>query len=192
MTGHRVGVDQQDRLALAGLEGRGQVGRDGRLADAALRVEDGDQRGAVAPGFVAGLTGGEHRTAAVVDGLTADAHRLDAPADRVGRVRPGEVFVARAVVLGGMALVVLGGDDGECGDRLTGPTERAVEGIVLVRIDLAVEDRHGDVPSAVEERLELERCIDTDRLEPGHGQLRADRVGLVWGQGDDDRVSGHG
>ena len=43
VAGHGVGVDEQDRLALAGLERGGEVRGDGRLADAALRVEDGDR-----------------------------------------------------------------------------------------------------------------------------------------------------
>ena len=53
VAGDRVGVDQQDGLALAGLEGGGEVGRDGRLADAALRVEHGDRssRGGPATGL---------------------------------------------------------------------------------------------------------------------------------------------
>ena len=37
--------------------------------------------------------------AAVVDGLAADAHGLDPPADRIGRVGPREVLVAGAVVV---------------------------------------------------------------------------------------------
>ena len=91
VTGHGVGIDEQDRLALADLERRREVGRDGRLADAALRVEDRDRRGAAMPAAeVAAL---EDRAAAVVDGLAPDAHRLDPPADRVGRVGPREVFV---------------------------------------------------------------------------------------------------
>ena len=42
VAGHGVGVDEQDPLAVVELERGGEVRRDGRLADAALRVEDGD------------------------------------------------------------------------------------------------------------------------------------------------------
>ena len=96
VAGHGVGVDEQDALALADLERGGEVRRDGRLADAALRVEHGDDGRAAGPavgGHVAAL---EDRARAVVDGLAADAHRLDAPAQRLGGVGPGEVLVLDA------------------------------------------------------------------------------------------------
>ena len=44
VAGDRVGVDQQDLLAAAELERRREVRGDRRLADAALRVEDRDDR----------------------------------------------------------------------------------------------------------------------------------------------------
>ena len=47
--GDRVGVDQQDLLALPELERGGQVGGDRCLPDAAFRVEDRDDRGPAPP-----------------------------------------------------------------------------------------------------------------------------------------------
>ena len=81
---------------LADLEGGGEVGRDGRLADAALRVEHGDDRRPAGPAVGGDVAALEDRPGAVVDGLAADAHRLDAPAQRLGRVGAGEVLVLDA------------------------------------------------------------------------------------------------
>ena len=52
VAGHRVGVDEQDGLALPHLERGGEVGRDRGLADATLGVEDRDGRGTPAPAVV--------------------------------------------------------------------------------------------------------------------------------------------
>src|SRR6478752_2415938 len=96
VAGHGVGIDEQDRLALARLDGGSEVGGDRRLADPALGVEHGYGRRAPVPGAGSEVAALEDRPAAVVDGLAPDAHRLDAPAARIGGVGAGEVLVARA------------------------------------------------------------------------------------------------
>ena len=93
MAGDGIGVDEEDPLVLAQLEGSREIGCDRRLADAALRIEYGNDGRAARPVAEVDPGGLEDRPAAVVDGLGADAHGLDAPAQRFGRVRPGEVLV---------------------------------------------------------------------------------------------------
>ena len=101
-----VSVNEQDALVLAELERRREVGRDRGLAYAALRAEDGHDRRPPRP--VAELDAGrlQDRAAAVVDGLRADAHRLDAPANGLGGVRSREVLVVdrRLRDVGGQAV----------------------------------------------------------------------------------------
>src|SRR5215207_1799240 len=65
--GDGVGIDQKDGLAPPDLKGRGEVRRHGRLADAALRIEDRDGRGAAVP--MADVAALEDRATAIVDGL---------------------------------------------------------------------------------------------------------------------------
>jgi hypothetical protein len=100
--GDGVGVDQEDLLALPDLERGRQVRGDRCLPDAALRVEDRDDRRAVAPQVgIERVIAHEDRAAAVVDGVAADAHRLDAPAHRLGGVGAGQVLVVGTGVVGG-------------------------------------------------------------------------------------------
>ena len=85
VAGHRVGVDQQHPLTAPDLERRGEVHRDRRLADAALRIEYRDDRRPLRPGRRVETTIGlDDRTLAVVDRLRPDEHRLDPPAQGVG------------------------------------------------------------------------------------------------------------
>ncbi len=114
----------------------------------------------------------EDRAAAVVDGLAPDAHRFDPPADRVGRVGPGEVLVER--VARGQRRQALEGarrDDGQSRDRPTGAGQDGVVVRGLVGIDLAIEDGQGDVAPNVERLLELTWILDLDDLEAGREQL---------------------
>ena len=85
----RVGVEEQDLLALVELERRGEVRRDGRLADAALRVEDRDDGRPARQSPISDRAALDDRAGAVVDGHRPDAHRLDPPAERRRRSRAG-------------------------------------------------------------------------------------------------------
>jgi hypothetical protein len=133
----------------------------------------------------------QDRTAAVVDGFAPDDHGLDAPADGVGGVWTGQVFVAGTVVLGREPLVFARGDHGQGKDGPSAFAQRRREGFGIVLIELAVQDGQRDVAAAVEQGLELEWRVDGDGLEPGSGQLGANGIGLVGWKGDDNRGSGH-
>ena len=61
-----------------------------------------------------------------------------------------------------------------------------------VEVALAVEDRDGDVAADREERLELDRTRDRDRVEARHPQLGDHGALLRRREGDDDGRSGHG
>ncbi len=176
VTGHRVGVDEQDGLALVDLEGAGEVRRDGRLADAALRIEDGDDRRAPGPAVGLDRSALEDRPAAVVDGLAADEHRLDAPAERLGGVGPGEVLVLDGTThrLAGQPIEGARRDDHE---RRDGAAALAQERVVLerlVEVGLAVQDGDADVATIHQEGFELLRLRDRDDLESGRAQLSGD------------------
>ena len=191
VTGHRVGVDEEDLLALPDLEGGGEVHGDRRLPDAALRVEDRDDRRALAPQVGIERTGAEDRAAAVVDGEAADAHRLDAPAHRLGGVGTRQVLVvgpgcARIEALEGALR-----DDHEARDRLFLVVEDRVVLERLVKVRLAVEDGDGDVAPLGEDGFELVRPADDDRLEPRLAQLGRDRCGLGGRKRDGDCGTRH-
>ena len=174
------------------LEGRGEVRRDGRLADPTLGIEDRDRHRPAAPGVDADGAALEDRAAAVVDGCLTDAHRLRSPADGIGRIGPGEVLVATFVVgHGGESFEDPLGDDVERGDATTRIREGSCVGPRFVIVDLAVQDGQGDVPASIQGRLELVRAIDGDDFEARAQQLCTDRVGLGLGQCDDDRRAGH-
>ena len=135
----------------------------------------------------------EDRAAAVVDGLAPDAHRLDPPADRVGRVGPREVFVERVGLWpAAQALEGARRDDGQGRDRPPGAGEHGVVGLGLGGIDLAIEDGQGDVATDVERLLELARRLDLDDLETGREQLGGDGRRLAEREGDGDGGTGHG
>ena len=159
VAGDGVGVDQQDRLALAGLECRGEVRGDGRLADAALRVEDRDRRGPRVPAGRA--TSPPWRTGPLPSStvVAPDAHRLDAPADRVGRVGASEVFVvaSRPGASRRAARSARGETTVRAGIGRACVLEDDLERDGPVDIDLAVEDRQPDVAPILERLLELAR-----------------------------------
>jgi hypothetical protein len=136
-----------------------------------LGVEDRDQGRAPVQSVLTFRPGLEHRSAAVVDGLASNAHRLDAPADRIGRVQSGEVFVARALVRGRQALEVASRDDGQSGDLAAVLEQGPLEGIDLVLVDLAIEDDHRDIAPAIEDGLQFDRSIDGDDLKAGQRKL---------------------
>jgi hypothetical protein len=94
VAGDRVRIHEQDALAAVQLERRGEAHGDRRLADPALRVEDGDDRRLVLPVADLDVVRLDDRPGTVIDRDRADAHRLDAPAKRVDGVRPGEELVA--------------------------------------------------------------------------------------------------
>jgi hypothetical protein len=136
--------------------------------------------------------GAEDRPAAVIDGVAADAHGLDAPAHRLGGVGARQVFV---VVPGSAGIEALEGalrDDHEGRDRLFLVVEDRVVLERLVEVRLAVEDRDGDVAPLGEDGFELVRPADGDRLEPRLAQLGRDRRGLGCGKRDGDCGTRHG
>ena len=95
---------------------------------------------------------------AVVDGLAADAHRLDPPAQRLGGVGAGEVFVLDAAARTRAELVERPGrHDHERRDRPAAVAQETVELERSVEVGLAVKDRDRDVACAGQERLELVR-----------------------------------
>ena len=107
VSGDGVGVEQQHPLAAVDLQCGGQVERDGRLAHATLGIEHGDDRRPLGPGMrVQAMVGFDDRADPMVDRLGANEHRLDSPAQRVCRIRPGEVLVVErcAHSVGGEAL----------------------------------------------------------------------------------------
>ena len=159
MAGHGVGVDEQDALPAPDLEGGGQVHGDRGLADAALRVEHGHDRrplGAAA-GRADALVRLDDRAFPVVDGLGSDEHRLDPPAERFGRVGPGEVLVVQAGLadLTGQLLERPRRNDHEGRDVPAVLVEERIELDRLVEVALAVEHREGELAARVEERGEL-------------------------------------
>ena len=116
------------------------------------------------------------RPAAVVDGVGPDEHGLDAPAERLGRVGPGEVLVVERGLGDGRGQPVerAGRDDHEGRDR---PPVLVEQGVVLERgpeVALPVEDGHRDIGARVEEGFHLVGRVDRDDLEPGPVQLRGD------------------
>ncbi len=179
VTGHGVGIDEQDRLVLPHLERGGEVGRHRGLADAALRVEDGDGRGTSAPARQADLAAVQDRTAAVIDGLASDAHRLDPPADRIGGERSGEVLVVRvADIEAGVVLERSRRDDGEGRDRVFRIVDDGFEGTRLGLVDLAVEHGQGDCRAGSRRLAEIGRIDHLDDVEAGTRELSADRCGF--------------
>ena len=189
VAGHGVGVDEQDLLVAMDLERRREVGRDGRLADAALRVEDRDDGRPARPVAHLHRAALDDRAGAVVDGHRADAHRLDPPADRVGGVGAGEELVGRV-----RAEHPVDRARRHDHQRRDLPLALVEEPVVLergVEVGLAVEDRDRDVVAVLEERLELVGRADGDRLEARAAELLGDDSALRHGQCDDDRRSRH-
>ncbi len=193
MAGHGVRVDQEDGAAHRDERGR-EVDGDGRLAHAALRVEDAQHLAPPRPAVGGQGARLDHRAAAVIDGHLADQHRLDPPAERLRRVGPGEV------------LVVCPGAPRRAGEPIERPRRhdhqgrdvapRHVEELVvlqrLVEVALAVEDRDAHVMSARQERFEVGRAPDRNRVEVGFAQHVNDVLALVVGQCDRDRGTCHG
>ena len=142
----------------------------------------------------------EDRAGAVVDGLAADAHRLDPPAERLGGVGPGEVLVldvARASEPSWSR--ARWRDDHERRDGPAGVAQQRVVLERLVEVGLAVEDRDRDVAAARQERLELVGVADGRDREAGVAQLGGDRGGLArpagrrrWPVGPRSQPSGLG
>ena len=192
VAGHGVGVDEQDPLAVVELEGGREARRDGRLADAALRIEDRDDRRALLP--IAHLGGRlDDRAGAVVDRDRADAHRLDAPAERLRGVRPGEELVLdhRPRRADGQAVE---GSRREDHERRDLAAAIAQQGVVLERgieVALAVEDRDGDVAATGQGGLEVLGASDGQCVESGLAEFGHDGDLLLGRKCDDDGRTGH-
>ena len=192
VTGDRVRVDQQDALP-AGDQDGGEVGGDRGLAHAALGVEHGDQLAPPAP--VAGLELAlEDRAAAVVHGDRADAHRLDAPADRFGGVGARQVLVVVVARRRPVDVVERRGIDHE--ERRDVPAllmEQRPRVGPPVGLPIRVHDRNRHVPPDGQEDRQLVRVGGQDRLEPAHTELADDGFPLRRGQQDrDGRAAGRG
>jgi hypothetical protein len=134
----------------------------------------------------------EDRAAALIDGLAPDSQSLDAPAERLRRIGPCEVFVQRAFLdQRHEALEVPGRDDGQGRDRPAGATQDGVVVLGLAGVDLAVEDGQCDVAADIEGLLDLTWMLDLDDLEAGGEELGGDARRFAERKCDGDRWSGH-
>ena len=183
VAGDGVGVDEQHALALAG-----PGGRTARLVatvvlptppfglktamTVARRVQPSACRSPpwrIGPG-------------AVVDGLAADAHRLDPPAQRLGRVGAGEVLVLDAArgPVGGQLVERARRDDHE---RRDGPAARA--GARSTRATGRSRSRHRG-----SRRRRRGGCRAAPRARRGAGSVTAREAGLAQLGGDRGRLLG--
>ncbi len=178
-------------MAAARLQDRREVRRDGGLADTALGIEDRQDRGALGPAVGFDRSTLQDRTRPVVDGLAADAHGLDAPAQRFGGIRAGEILVLDLTRTWIEPREGALRDDHQGRDRPPAVAEQRVVLERLVEVGLAIEDRDGDIAPAGEQSLELVRMGDGRDREAGGAKLGGDRSGFVGWKGDSDGRSGH-
>ena len=144
VAGHRVGVDQQHVPVLAVLDDRREVRRDRRLADPALRIEDGEDRRAGGPLGLDRPVGEDRRCRPAGRTLGADDHGLDAPAEpsaETGRRTISSSGRGRPRRRGHRGLV---GDDEDGTDGPAGPHRRQEIAAKAAGSAVDVEDRQPD------------------------------------------------
>src|SRR5688500_2366237 len=193
VAGHSVGVDEEHLLAMAELERGRQARGDRRLADAALGVEDGDHGRPPLPLAQIDVAGLDHRTRAVVNGGGTNAHRLDPPAQRIDRVRSAEVLVldAAAGAQSRQPIECPRREDHQRRDLAPAVAEQRVVLERCVEVALAIENRDGDVAARPEERVQIVRAVDRDRIDRGVAQLGQHLALFVCRESDGDGRSRH-
>ena len=192
VTGDRVGIDEQDALALVD-QHRAQVGGDHRLADATLGVEQGDQLAAAAPVRRLELTL-QDGSRAVVNDHGPDAHGLHPPSDGLGGVRARQVLVVLVALAHEVEGVqVRGVDDQERRDRPATRVEQGPGVVHEVCLDLGIDDPDGHVGAGRQQCRELASPVERDRVEATGMELGDDGVALRLRQQEgDDRPAVRG